>query len=58
MERNYAYQQEVKRIMAVSGANVSRPQAEALAAVKFWPEFCPHCGERQAGSHNPDCPIV
>lgn len=57
MRNQEAYYREVKRIMEIPGAFIPRDKAEMLAAVKFWPDYCPHCGERREGPHHPECPV-
>jgi len=58
MERQAAYRAEVKRIMEVGEQRmcpIPRANAEMLAATKFWPDRCPHCGELNT-AHHTECP--
>ncbi len=58
MERQAAYNAEVIRIMDVGMARmcpIPRANAEMLAATKFWPDLCPHCGEKNT-AHHAECP--
>jgi hypothetical protein len=58
MEIQQAYRAEVKRIMDVGNEHmcpIPRANAEMLAATKFWPDHCPHCGEKNT-AHHAECP--
>lgn len=58
MEWQAAYRAEVKRIMAVGdeyACPIQRENAEMLAATKFWPDWCPHCGQKNT-MHHVECP--
>lgn len=55
MERQEAYNREVTRLMNLDGVYIPRANAEMLAATKFWPTHCPHCGELNT-AHHADCP--
>jgi predicted amidophosphoribosyltransferase len=59
MQMQESYQREVKRIMDAGNERlcpIPRANAEMIAAAKFWPDYCPHCGEKIV-AHHVECPV-